>query len=318
MRDTTKFGPATTADEAAQDIDLHGKTALVTGGSSGLGRETARVLASRGAHVVLTARDVPKGDAVAADIRESTGNRRVEVEALELGSLKDIRAFAERFLARHPTLHLLVNNAGVMACPAAKTSDGFELQFGSNHLGHFLMTCLLTPALRRGAPSRVVSVSSRGHHISPVVFDDIQFERRPYDKWLSYGQSKTANVLFAVGLERRLGARGVHANALHPGAILTELGRHLQPEDYQFLQSRNRGMQFKTVEAGAATSVFAATAPELEGRGGLYLEDCHVAAVNDAADALDGVKSYALDVANADRLWDVSEKLVGERFALNA
>ena len=318
MRDTTKFGPATTADEAAQDVDLHGKTALVTGGSSGLGRETARVLASRGAHVVLTARDVPKGDAVAADIRESTGNRQVEVEALELGSLKDIRAFAERFLARHPALHLLVNNAGVMACPAAKTSDGFELQFGSNHLGHFLMACLLAPALRRGAPSRVVSVSSRGHHISPVVFDDIQFERRPYDKWLSYGQSKTANVLFAVGLERRLGTRGVHANALHPGAILTELGRHLQPEDYQFLQSRNRGMQFKTVEAGAATSVFAATAPELEGRGGLYLEDCHVAAVNDAADALDGVKSYALDVANADRLWDVSEKLVGERFALNA
>ncbi len=160
----------------------------------------------------------------------------------------------------------------------------------------------------------MVSVSSRGHHISPVVFDDIQFERRPYDKWPAYGQSKTANVLFAVGLERRLGPRGVHANALHPGAILTELGRHLQPEDMQFLQSRNRGMKFKSVEAGAATSVFAATAPELEGRGGLYLEDCHVAAVNDAPDALDGVKSYALDAVNAERLWDVSEELVGENF----
>ena len=316
MRDTTKFGPATTAAEAAEDIDLHGKTALVTGGSSGLGRETARVLASRGAHVVLTARNVPKGETVAADIRESTGNQRVEVEALELGSLKDVRAFAGRFLARHPTLHLLVNNAGVMACPPAKTADGFELQFGSNHLGHFLMTCLLAPALRRGAPSRVVSVSSRGHHISPVVFEDIQFERRPYDKWASYGQSKTSNVLFAVGLDRRLGAHGVHANALHPGGIMTELARHLQAEDFQFLQSRSRGMQFKTVESGAATSVFAATAPELEGRGGLYLEDCHVAQVNDAPDALDGVKSYALDVANADRLWEVSEKLVGERFAL--
>jgi NAD(P)-dependent dehydrogenase (short-subunit alcohol dehydrogenase family) len=317
MRDPGKFGAETTASEVADGIDLRGKVALVTGGSSGLGQETARVLADRGAHVILTARDVPKGERVAADIRASTGNEHVEVEQLELGSLKDIRAFANRFLSRHPTLHILVNNAGVMACPQAKTTDGFELQFGSNHVGHFLMTCLLAPALRNGAPSRVVSVSSRGHHISPVVFDDIQFERRPYDKWLSYGQSKSANVLFAAGLERRLGARGVHANALHPGGILTELGRHLQPEDIQFLQTRNRGMKFKSVEAGAATSVFAATAPELEGRGGLYLEDCHVAAVNDAPDALDGVKSYALDAQNAERLWEVSAKLVGERFALS-
>ena len=317
MRDTSKFGAETTASEVAEGIDLSGKVALITGGSSGLGQETARVLAERGARVILTARDLPKGEAVAAGIRASTGNQHVEVEKLELGSLKQIRAFAERFLARHPTLHILVNNAGVMACPPAKTADGFELQFGSNHVGHFLTTCLLAPALRRAAPSRVVSVSSRGHHMSPVVFDDIQFERRPYDKWLAYGQSKTANVLFAVGLERRLGARGVHANALHPGGIMTELSRHLQPEDLQFLQARTRGMKFKSVEAGAATSVFAATAPELEGRGGLYLEDCHVAAVNDAADALDGVKSYALDPQNAERLWEVSEKLVGERFALS-
>ena len=315
MRDTKKFGAETTASEVATGIDLRGKVALVTGGSSGLGQETARVLAERGAHVILSARDIPKGEAVAAGIRDSTRNQRVEVEALELGSFASIRAFAQRFLARHPTLHILVNNAGVMACPPGKTTDGFELQFGSNHLGHFLATCLLVPALRRGAPSRVVSVSSRGHHMSPVVFEDIQFERRPYDKWLSYGQAKTANVLFAVGLERRLGARGVHANALHPGAIMTELGRHLQPEDIQFLQARTSGVKFKMVEAGAATSVFAATAPELEGRGGLYLEDCHVAAVNDAPDAPDGVKSYALDPRNADRLWEISEKLVGERFA---
>lgn len=318
MRDTAKFGAETTAAEVAEGLDLRGKVALVTGGSSGLGQETARVLADRGAQVILTARDVPKGESVAAGIREATGNQHVEVEELELGSLPRIRAFADRFLSRHPALHILVNNAGVMACPPAKTADGFELQFGSNHVGHFLMTCLLAPALLRGAPSRVVSVSSRGHHISPVVFDDIQFERRPYDKWLSYGQSKTANVLFAVGLERRLGARGVRANALHPGGILTELGRHLQQEDFQFLQTRNRGMKFKSVQAGSATSVFAATAPELEGRGGLYLEDCHVAAVNDAADALDGVKSYALDAGNAERLWEVSEKLVGERFGWSA
>ena len=318
MRDATRFGAETTASEVAEGIDLNGKVALVTGGSSGLGQETARVLAERGAHVTLTARDMPKGETVAAAIRASTGNQHVEVDELELGSLKQIRAFAQRFLACHPALHILVNNAGVMACPPAKTADGFELQFGSNHLGHFLMTCLLAPVLRQGAPSRVVSVSSRGHRMSPVVFEDIQFEHRPYDKWLAYGQAKTANVLFAVGLERRLGARGVHANALHPGGIMTELSRHLQAEDWQFLQARTRGMKFKSVEAGAATSVFAATAPELDGRGGLYLEDCHVAAVNDAPDALDGVMSYALDPQNAEHLWAISEKLVGERFALSS
>lgn len=313
MRDASKFGADTTAAEVAEGIDLTGKVALVTGGSSGLGQETARVLAWRGAEVILTARDVAKGEAVAAAIRDATGNQAVSVEALELGSLAQIRAFAARILERHPHLDILVNNAGVMACPFAKTADGFELQFGSNHLGHFVMTCLLVPALR--AAARIVSVSSRGHHISPVVFEDLQFERRPYDKWAAYGQSKTANVLFAVGLEKRLGPRGIHAFALHPGAIMTELGRHLEGEDFEFLRSRNRGMKFKTVEAGSATSVFAATAPELAGAGGVYLEDCHVAEVNDAPDALDGVKSYALDPTNAERLWEMSEQLVNQRFS---
>jgi NAD(P)-dependent dehydrogenase (short-subunit alcohol dehydrogenase family) len=316
MRDASKFGPDTAAAEVADGIDLTGKVALVTGGSSGLGQETARVLASRGAEVILTARDVGKGEAVAAAIREATGNRAVSVEALELGSLAEIRAFATRMAARHAHLDIIVNNAGVMACPFAKTADGFELQFGSNHLGHFLTTCLLVPTLR--APARIVLVSSRGHHISPVVFEDVQFERRPYDKWAAYGQSKTANVLFAVGLEQRLGGRGIHAFALHPGTIMTELGRHLQSEDYEFLRSRSSGMKFKTVESGAATSVFAATAPELDGRGGVYLEDCHIAAVNDAPDALEGVKSYALDPRNAERLWEMSEQLVGQRFAFGA
>ena len=316
MRDSSTFGPATTTTEVLEGIDMSGKVALVTGASSGLGQETARALAENGAHVILAARNLPKVEEVAAGIRSSTGSAKVEVEELELAKLDDVRAFARRFLAKHDTLHVLVNNAGVMACPFGKTADGFEMQFGTNHIGHFLMTCLLAPALRKGAPSRVVSLSSRGHHISPVVFDDIQFEHRPYHKWLSYGQAKTANVLFAVALEKRLAAHGVHANALHPGAIMTELGRHLEPEDITFLQSRNRGMNFKTVEAGAATSVFAASAPELEGRGGLYLEDCHVAVVNDAADALNGVKSYALDPESAERLWALSEKLVGERFPL--
>ena len=313
------FGPDTTTDEVLAGIDLDGKSALVTGGSSGLGAETARALASKGARVVLTARDVAKGEAVAQGIRKSTGNDAVEVAALELDSLASIRAFAERFLARHDALQILVNNAGVMACPFGKTVDGFEQQFGTNHLGHFLMTGLIAPALLRGAPSRIVSVSSRGHQNSPVVFDDIHFERRPYDKWLAYGQAKTANILFAVELERRLGARGVHANALHPGVILTELSRHMHREDYEHLRKRaapSGGLKMKSVAAGAATSVYAATAPELEGRGGLYLEDCRVAQVNDDASATGGVRSYALDAEAAKRLWAISEAAVGQRVSV--
>jgi len=312
------FGHDTTTDEVLEGIDLDGKRVLVTGGSGGLGAETARALASRGARVVLTARDLAKGEAAAKAIRESTGNQDIEVEDLELASLESVRAFAERFLARHDALHVLVNNAGVMACPFARTQDGFELQFGTNHLGHFLLAGLLAPALLRGAPARVVSLSSRGHQQSPVVFDDVTFERRPYDKWAAYGQSKTANVLLAVELERRLGARGVHAYAVHPGVILTELSRHMEPEDYDHIRKRAPGgkLQLKTVEAGAATSVYAATAPELEGRGGLYLEDCHVAQVNDAEGAGEGVRSYALDPDAARRLWSVSEELVGRSFPL--
>jgi len=319
MRDSSGFGANTTADEVLEGLDLRGKLVLITGGSSGLGQESARALAAKGAHVVLTARDGAKGRGVVDGIVASTGNRNVELEELQLDSLDSVRAFAQRFLARHDRLDVLLNNAGVMACPLGHTKDGFELQFGTNHLGHFLLTCLLAPALKKAAPSRVVSLSSRGHHIAPVDFDDPNFERREYQKWASYGQSKTANVLFAVGLERRLGPAGVHAYALHPGAIMTELGRHLVPEDIEFLRTRTppgTTFAFKTVEAGAATSVFAATAPELEGRGGIYLEDCHVAGVNDAPNALDGVKTYAIDPQNAERLWELSERLVGQRGAL--
>jgi len=315
MRDPATFGPSTTTEDVLDGLDLRGTVALVTGGSSGLGQETARALANHGAEVVLTARDVPKGEKVAADIRAATGNDAVSVAELELGSLASIRAAAAGLLAKHPRLDLLINNAGVMACPFGKTADGFELQFGSNHLGHFLFTTLLLPALRRGKSTRIVNLSSRGHHIAPVDFDDLHFERRPYDKWQSYGQAKTANVLFTVGLERRLAGDGIHAFAVHPGAIMTELGRHLQLEDIQYLQTRSRGMQFKSVEQGAATSCFAATAPELAGRGGLYCEDCHVAAVDDAVDAPEGVKSYALDPEAAERLWALSEGLVGQRGA---
>ncbi len=312
------FGFETTTDDVLEGLDLGGQLALVTGGTSGLGAETARALASKGASVVITARNVPKGEEVAEGIRKTTGNANVEVEELELGSIASIRAFAERFNAKHDRLNILVNNAGVMACPFEKTSDGFEMQFGTNHLGHFLMTGLLVPALIKGAPARVVSVSSLGHERSPVVFDDIHFEKREYDKWASYGQAKTANVLFAVELDRRLKDRGVRANAIHPGVIMTELARHMVPDDLTMMRERAaaRGteLKMKSVEQGAATSVYAATAPELEGRGGLYLEDVHVAEVDDRENAPGGVRSFAVDSEAARKLWTVSEEMVGQTF----
>ena len=203
MRDATTFGADTTTDQVLDGLDLSDRIILITGGSSGLGAESARALAARGAEVILTARDAAKGEGVAESIRASTGNPRVSVESVELASLASIREFAARFLAKHPRIDVLLLNAGVMACPFGHTADGFETQFGTNHLGHFLLTGLLLPALRRGTRPRIVSVSSRGHHIAPVDFDDPHFARRPYHKWQSYGQAKTANVLFAVGLEKR-------------------------------------------------------------------------------------------------------------------
>jgi NAD(P)-dependent dehydrogenase (short-subunit alcohol dehydrogenase family) len=314
------FGAHTTASEVVAGLDLSNVSAIVTGASGGLGAESARALAERGARVTLTARDVAKGETAAAAIRKSTGNDRVDVMALELTSLESVRAFAAEFAARGVGLNLLLGNAGVMACPLARTSRGWEMQFATNHIGHFLLAGLLQPLLVASAPSRVVSVSSRGHRFSPVVFEDIQFERRPYDKWSAYGQSKTANVLFAVELDRRLAPRGVRANALHPGGIVTELGRHLTQDDIKELLSRAPGgkMEWKTPEAGAATSVWAATAPELEGKGGLYLEDCQIANERTAEDDPGGYEPYARDPAAARRLWTVSEQLVGETFALGA
>ncbi len=320
MTPNRNFGARSTASEVLAGLDLSGVSAIVTGASGGLGAESARALAERGARVTLTARDVAKAEAAAEQIRKSTGNHRVDVIALELTSLASIRAFAAEFAARHDRLNVLLCNAGVMACPLERTAQGWELQFATNHLGHFLLAGLLTPLLVASAPSRVVSVSSRGHRFSPVVFDDLHFERRPYDKWAAYGQAKTANVLFAVELDRRLAGRGVRANALHPGGIVTELGRHLTKDDIAELMSRAPGgkMEWKTPEAGAATSVWAATAPELEGQGGLYLDDCQIASVRTSADDPGGYEAYARDPAAARRLWTVSEELVGERFTIGA
>lgn len=312
-----RYSATSTTTDVLAGIDLHGKVALVTGASGGLGAETARALASVGARVTLTARDAAKGERAAAEIRASTGNSHVDVLALELTALDDVRRCARAYLAQTPRLDLLIANAGIMACPLARTAAGWEVQFATNHLGHFLLTGLLAPALRAAGAARVVSVSSAGHRFSPVVFDDLHFERRPYDKWEAYGQSKTANVLFAVELDRRLAAAGVRANALHPGAIMTELGRHLVPDDIKLMMKRapgGKGLQFKSVEAGAATAVWAATAPELEDRGGLYLEDCQVAAPRAAPEAPLGYEPYAVDPDAARRLWTISEQLVGERF----
>ena len=316
MSKTSKFGFESTTSDVLDGVDLSGKLALVTGASGGLGQETVRALAEHGAHVVMTARDMPKGERAAEAVRASTGNTQVEVMDLELDSLASVRSFAKRFLAKHEALHLLINNAGVMMCPLSQTKDGFELQFGTNHLGHFVLTGHLAPALEKGAPARIVNVSSGGHRRAPVQFDDPNFERSDYDKFVAYGQSKTANALFAVELDRRLSDRGVRAFSIHPGAIITELGRHLEPGDFDQMRARFPGgkMVFKEIPQGAATQCYAATSPDLDGKGGVYLEDCHIAELNDDATRPHGVMSYALDPHNAERLWQLSEELVGERF----
>lgn len=316
------FGATTTTDEVLDGIDLSGKLVVITGGASGLGQETARAMAAKGAQIVIPARDLTKGEEAAAAIKASVPGADIEIMECDLGSMASTRKFADAFLARHDRIDLLINNAGVMACPYGETADGLEMQFGTNHIGHFLLTNLLMPAILNGGEtgdSRIVNLSSRGHHFDGVHFDDLKFEKRDYDKWLSYGQAKTANVLFSVGLEKRLAEKGVHSYAVHPGGIRTNLGRHLTEEDIATLMKRmeenaGKSVAFKTVEAGAATSCYAATAPEIAGKGGVYLEDCHVAAVDDESGE-EGVRSYAVDADNAEQLWAVSEQIVGQKFA---
>src|SRR5262245_24902534 len=314
------FDQSSTAEQVLEGIDLSGRVAIVTGASGGLGAESARALAARGAAVTLAARDTGKAEQVAAAIRAAHPAARLEVRSLQLDRPDSVRAFAKGWLADHRALHLLLNNAGVMACPLARTPEGWELQFATNHLGHFLLTALLAPALRAAGGARVANTSSAGHRFSPVVFEDIHFERRPYDKWVSYGQAKTANVLHALELDRRLSGSGVRAFGLHPGMIITELGRHLGPEDIQLMRDRAKEREsqgkasWKTPEQGAATQCWAATAPELAGRGGLYLEDCQISGRTPAPGSL-GAEPWALDAEAAKRLWSVSEETLGERFS---
>ena len=310
----TSFGASTTTDDVLAGVDLQGRRFFVTGASAGLGEETARALAAHGAAVTMAVRDLDRGAAAVGRIRATVPGADLEVRELELASLASVRACADGFLADHDRLDVLVNNAGVMACPFGTTADGFELQFGTNHLGHFLLTNLLAPALVAAAPARVVSLSSRGHRFSDVDLDDPNFEQTPYEPWVGYGRAKTANVLFAVGLDRRFADRGVRAFAVHPGSIGTELGRHLTDESLATLVASmpaGQEVKWKSVPEGAATSVWAATASELDGRGGLYLEDCGVAEPTVDPAAPVGVRPYALDPDRAAALWELSERLVG-------
>lgn len=305
------FDATSTTDDVLDGVDLTGKHIVVTGASAGLGEETTRALCAHGASVTMAARDPERAAAAAARIRESVPDALLEIRALDLASLGDIRRFADDFLTAHDRVDVLINNAGVMACPFATTDDGFELQIGTNHVGHFLLTQLLMPTLGEG--SRVVVLSSAGHRFSDVDLDDPNFEATPYDPWVAYGRSKTANALFAVELDRRLVERAANAYSLHPGGIITELGRHLTEETLAAMTETlppGEKLEWKTVPQGAATSVWAATAPELEACGGAYLEDCHVAASNDVPDSRGGIKSYAIDPDRARALWDVSEEWI--------
>jgi len=311
-RITTPFGATSTAAEVAAGVDLSGRCVIVTGAASGIGVETARALAETGAEVTLAVRDVEAGRRVAQDIVSKTGNEAVQVSELDLTDIASIDACVESW---EGPLHVLVNNAGVMNTPEQYTAVGWELQFATNHIGHFALTTGLHDALAADGAARVVSVSSSGHGSSPVVFDDLFFDRREYDPALAYGQSKTANVLFAVELTRRWADAGVTANALMPGGIWTNLQRHWDPEELARMKARDasgaHGATSKTPEQGAATSVLLATSPKLAGIGGRYFDDCNEAeVVEEIVDGLHGVRSYALDAEAAERLWDVSLELL--------
>jgi NAD(P)-dependent dehydrogenase (short-subunit alcohol dehydrogenase family) len=315
------YGYETTTDQLLKGRDLSGKRILITGGSAGLGQETARALAAHGADVVIAVRDIAKGERAAEPVRAGAApSARVELVELDLASLASVRAGAYQVLATRKPLDVLIANAGVMACPQGTTDDGFETQFGTNHLGHFVFVNRLTPLVIAAAPSRIVVLTSSGHRMSDVDLDDPGFERAPYDPWVAYGRSKTANVLFAMALDRRLRKRGVRACAVHPGGIQTELGRHLTPETLQSLMARlprPDSFTFKSVPQGAATSVWAAVVADAEKIGGRYLEDCGVAELTDDPTAMSGVRAYALDPDHAEALWKRSEELVGERFPLS-
>ena len=317
-----------TTTEVLEGIDLSGEVIVITGGSTGIGFETARALGAAGASIMITARTEEKGDDAVARLRDLVPGGEFDYEVLELGSLDSVRACAADLRRRCPRIDVLICNAGIMAVPFGRTAEGFELQFGTNHLGHFVLVGRLLPSLLLASPSRIVLLSSAGHGMSDILWEDPNFATAEYSKMEAYGQSKTANILHAVELERRYGPRGIHSYAVHPGMVATDLGRHFTAEDFADIAARaaaaakaskssgtkkaagaskgsGGGLDLVTTEIGASTSVWAAISADLEGAGGVYLADC---AITNAA-------PYAVDSDAAARLWALSEELVGETFA---
>lgn len=323
----SEFGRDTTTDEVLEGVDLSGRRFVITGAASGLGRESARALAAHGASVTLLARSAERAKGAVTEVAGMVPGAHLEPGVVDLGDLGSIRAFAESYLAGHDAVDVLINNAGVMACPFGHTADGFETQFGTNHLGHFLLTALLYPALQAGDAPRVVTLSSAGHSRADVDLEDPNFERTEYAPWVAYGRAKTANALFARELARRAGSSGLLSFAVHPGGIVTDLGRHLTDdlihEMVDFARRRSAGaggvgesgggMRFKTVEAGAATQVWAATTSDLSDHNGAYLADCGVGVLG-ADPGVNGFMPYLLDDGHAAALWELSERLVGQSF----
>jgi NAD(P)-dependent dehydrogenase (short-subunit alcohol dehydrogenase family) len=323
----TSFGATSTTDDVLSGVNLQGKRILVTGASAGLGVETARSLAAHGAQVVGAARDLNKAKAATEQVRKDAvaNGGSFELIELDLANLKSVRACAERLLAKGEAFDVVIANAGVMATPFGYTADGFETQFGTNHLGHFVLVNQIAALIRSGG--RLINLSSLGHRYSNVDLEDPTFERVPYDPFLAYGRSKTANVLFAVAFDRRHRHRGIRAAAVHPGVIHTELARHVDASQIEkIIEQRNQQLaaegkepfRWKTIPQGAATSVWTGVVAAAEEIGGRYCEDCHVANLvpdNVPMDAIiEGVLGYALDPSTAEALWKKSEELVGESF----
>src|SRR6201987_5408306 len=322
------FGATSTTEDVLSGVNLRGKRILVTGVSAGLGVETARSLAAHGAEVVGAARDLDKAEAATAQVRKdaAANGGSFELVALDLSNLKSVRDCADKLLKKGEPFDVVIANAGVMATPFSHTTDGFERQFGTNHLGHFVLANRIASLIRSGG--RLINLSSAGHRYSNVDLQDPNFERTPYDPWLAYGRSKTANILFSVGFDKRHRGRGVRAAAVHPGGIQTELGRHIGAEEIQKLIDRisaqlaeeGKGpFQWKTIPQGAATSVWAGVVAPADEIGGRYFENCHLGAVGPGDVSIrairEGVRGYALDPSTAAALWKKSEELVGEPFS---
>lgn len=321
---TTPFGATSTTDEVLDGVTLTGKRVLVTGVSAGLGVETARALAAHGATVIGAARDLDKAKRATEPVRKDAAHGgSLELIELDLASLKSVRACADALNAHAKPFDVVICNAGVMATPKGRTADGFETQFGTNHLGHFVLVNRIAKLIKTGG--RLVNLSSAGHRFADVDLDDPNFARTPYAEFVAYGRSKTANVLFAVEFDRRHKARGVRATAVHPGGIQTELGRYMTPETtaamIKSIEEASKaagasapGFSWKTIPQGAATSVWAGFVAPAEEIGRKYCEDCHVAERNDNPGSRGGIRAYALDPARAKALWAKSEEMVGETF----